>query len=1015
MKKSTLFSSAMLAALAISQNAYASDPTSTTVYDQSPWNNEQVLKLFSDAYDQGRNYPTKAEWDNISMGIEREFVRSHTRYRSIYKDADKDVVSDINHDRLLWCNLPAGYGKQTGGYPQATFDQDVFSFWNYTNLFGAWNYGFLMAPGSWIDAAHKNGTRMYGGIKFFESWNNSAEEAAFNAFVTTKNDDGSYKYARAFVNAAAYFGNDGYNYNQEGSTWSSSDWVNFHKAVMDEARGLNIEGFGIGQYTTQSGLTASNVGTLYGTKATGKIYDCMLNYSANKLSYYNVSNSITQANNGPGLDGVYQGELLVNLSSDYWTQMNTTATKPMNIVIWGEHDQSRFFQFRVGKDPISTQENYQLLLEKAFSGANRNPLKRPAINNSWGSFQVADFTLAETQLNNSPGFASMFPERTAIGGHLPFETHFALGNGEAYFYKGKVTAGPWYNMSQQDIVPTYRWLVTAKNNMSTYANDIDVRFTHEDAYMAGSSLKLTGATTSGNDIVLYRTQLSVSNGTPTVTVALKNGLAGTNASNLSVIVRKQGSSNWIEVPCGNLDGKAWQEKQLNISGLSQGDVIEYVGLRVNGTTTADYKMLVGKLKISDDFTVACPEINPESLMLEVREENTESLSVKFAWEPNYTGYTTSESKFGMVYNDEINVDHFEIFFKHGEDGKVQEVGRTAQWATYIGQLPVKPGEDAWIGVRAVATDLASVSKVEWVQIPHYEGTIPEAAVEDPYGKTFLFNYGSSTLESILSTIYWETITTTGATQNINYSKSSNPVLGTPSEADNYFYAEDYVLEVEQGQEVEIFLKAKEAGSDCLKYDFVYLYMDYDGNYSFLDSDETLGSVGNLNSGTPAISTPGVSFKFTVPSDAKTGNTRLRIVGSDAWGAHPGPTGGTWKGHSIDFPVVIKGSNAERHAAETYLDRRDEGQADEPDNYVSDYFSGIEDVVTDAAAPSVEVLDNVAYFNNVEKAWFYDVNGRVVKHVADAASSANVSDLAKGVYVVKMLNNRVVTSTKVVVK
>ena len=1016
MKKTTLFSSAMLAAMLFGQSALANDPTSTVVWDQTPWVNDQVLKLFSDAYDQGRNYPTKAEWDQISMGIEREFVRSHTRLRSIYKDASKDLVSDINHDRLLWCNLPAGYGKQTGGYPQAVFDQDVFSFWNYTNLFGAWNYSFLLAPGCWIDAAHKNGTRMYGGIKFFESWNNQAEQNAFSTFVSTKNSDGTYKYARAFVNAAAYFGSDGYNYNQETSGWNNADWAGFHQAVMEEARALNIDGFGIGQYTNNSAITtAQNAERLYGSKSTGKIYDCMLNYSGNYLGYRNVSSTLSYVDDEVGLDGLYQGQLLVNISKDYWTQMNTTATKPMNICIWGEHDQSRFFQFRIGTDAISTQENYQMLLEKAFSGANRNPLKRPAINNAWGSFQVAKASDAETQFNNSPGFASMFPERTAIGGNLPFETHFALGNGENYFYKGKVTAGPWYNMSQQDLVPTYRWLVTAKNNMSTYANDIDVRFTHEDAYIAGSCLKLSGATNSGNDIVLYRTQLTVSNGTPVVTVALKNGLTGTNASNLSVILRKQGSTNWIEVPCGSLEGKAWQEKQLNVSGIAQGDVIEYVGLRVNGTTSADYKMLVGKLKISDDFTVACPEINPESIMVEVREENTERLSLKLAWEPIYSGYTTSESKFGMVYNDEINVDHFEILFKHGEDGAVQEVGRTSQWATYIGKLPVKPSDEAWIGIRAVSTDLTSVSKVEWTPIPHYAGEVPVASPDGEYGRTFLYNYGNSTLESILSTIYWESITTTGATQNLNYKQSSNPVYGTPDEADNYYYASDHVLKLEQGQEVTITLKAKEAGSDCLKYDWVYLYLDFDGNCSFLDADETLGFVGTQGAGTPAISDPGVSFTFTVPADAVTGNSRLRIVGSDAWGSHPGPVGGTWKGHSVDFPVEITGSNPSRVAAETYKDRRDEGQAPEPDNYVSDYFSGIEDVVTDAAAASVEVLDNVAYFNNVEKAWFYDVNGRVVKHVADAASSANVSDLAKGVYVVKMLNNRVVTSTKVVVK
>lgn len=1010
MKRSTIWGSALLASLVLAPVASA-ESTSTNIYDQSPWDNEQVLKLFSDAWNQGRNYPTKAELESIGLTIDLEFVRSHTRYRAIHKDFNKDVVADINHDRNLWCNLPAGYGKNIGGYPSTEFDQDVFSMWNYTNLFGSWNYGFLMAPGSWVDAAHKNGTRIYGGIKFFESWNNDGSEATFNNFIKTKNDDGTYKYARAFVNAAAFFGNDGYNYNQEGTTYREADWINFHKAVMDVSRELNIEGFGIGQYTQNPSLSASNVGMLYGTSETGKIFDCFLNYSGNKLGYYNVANSLTAANNGGlGSEGVYQGQLLVGLANDYWTQMNTEARKAMNICIWGEHDQSRFFQFRIGDNVINTQANYQLLLEKAFSGANRNPLKRPAINNSWGAFQVATADLADTQLNNSPGFASMFPERTAIGGALPFETHFSLGNGESYFYKGKVTHGSWYNMSQQDVVPTYRWLVTAKGDMTTYANDIDVRFTHEDAYIAGSSLKLSGATAAGNDVVLYRTQLTASEGNVKASIALK-GAAG--ASNLSLIVKKAGSNDWIEVPCGNLEGTTWELKELPVAGVAKGDVIEYIGLRVNGGTSADYKMLVGKLKISDDRTAQQARINKNSLMVEIKEETSKYLSVKLGWEPDYTGYNTSIDKFGMVYNDEINVDHFEIVYKEGVDGKVKELGRTSQWATYIGKIPMTQSTEAYIGVRSVSVDLKTVSPVEWVEIPHYAGELPELQEEDPYGRSYLYNYGSSTLASILSTIYWEKITTTGADQNIDYYKSSNPVIGTEKEKDNYFFAQDNVLKVSQGQEVTIDLKAKEAGSDCLKYDFVYLYMDYDGNYSFLDADETLGSVGNLNAGTPAIANPGVSFTFTVPKDAKTGLTRLRIVGSDAWGAHPGPIGGTWKGHSLDFPVEITGTNPEREAAKTYKDYRDAGEPEEPEFLVDP--SAIDRVDGDASFSGVKVVGDMAYFTATDKAWFYSVDGRCVKFVANAAEAASVSDLAAGVYVVKMQNGQIIRSAKVVIK
>ncbi len=967
-----------------------------------------MLELFSKAWDEGRNYPTKAEFESIGLTFDLEFVRSHSRQRATYKDASKDVVSDINHNRSLWCNLPAGYGKGLGGYPSTQFDQDVFSMWNYTSIFGSWNYGFLQAPGSWVDAAHKNGTRIYGGIKFFEGWNDDGSEGAFLKFISTKNEDGTYKYARAFVNAAAFFGCDGYNYNSEGSTWRDTDWVNFHAEVNRIAKELNIEGFGIGQYTQQPNVSDSNIGYIYGNAEKGKIFDCMLNYSGNKLAYRYVSNSLAAIEKaGLSTDDVYQGQLLVGLSSDYWKEMNTEATKAMNICIWGEHDQSRFFQFRVGSSPTNVQENYQLLLEKAFSGANRNPLSRPEISNAWGSFQVADADHANEQLNNSPGFASMFAERTAIGGNLPFETHFNLGNGENYFYNGKVTNGSWYNMSMQDIVPTYRWLVTAKGDMKTFANDIDVRFTHEDAYVGGSCIRLSGATTAGNDIVLYRTALKASAGNVKVNLALK-GAKG--ASNLSVILKKEGSDNWIEVPAGELAGTAWEAKTLNVSGIAKGEVIEYIGLRVNSSAEG-YKMLVGKLNISDDLTVSPAALKANSLLVEVKEETTKSLSVKLNWEPAYEGYNTSIDKFGMVYNDEINVDHFEILYKEGNDGRVKEVGRTAQWATYIGNLPVAQTTNAFIGVRAVSVDLKSYSDVQWVAIPHSSGELPEPTVEDPYGRSWMSSNGNGTLENCIKHIWVEKVTTEGATQNLNYTATSNPLEGVST--DQYYFAADHKLILNQGQKITMTFKGNDSGTgESLQYDFIYPYLDYDGNYSFLDADEVLGQFGKMNAGTNEIVNPGLTLEFTVPEDAHIGESRLRIVGSDAWTPHPGPTGGTVKGYSIDFPVEIQGTNADREPAETYKDLQDKGEADEPAGLGGGSGSAIENIGDDATLSTVKVIGGVAYFTNVDKAWFYDMNGRCVEFVNNVAS-VDLSGLASGVYVVKMQNGQVARSAKIV--
>ncbi|MDE6490674.1 MAG: T9SS type A sorting domain-containing protein, partial [Muribaculaceae bacterium] len=674
--------------------------------------------------------------------------------------------------------------------------------------------------------------------------------------------------------------------------------------------------------------------------------------------------------------------------------------------------QSRFFQFRVGESPTNVQENYQLLLEKAFSGANRNPLKRPAINNAWGSFQVAGPELVDTQLDNSPGFASMFPERTAVGGNLPFNTYFSLGNGENYFYKGKVTHGAWYNMSQQDIVPTYRWLVTAKGDMTTYANDIDVRFTHEDAYIGGSSIRLSGATSNGNDIVLYRTNLTVGAGSPMATLALKSGKTGTNASCLSVIIRKKGSDNWIEVPCGDLTGNTWNVKELPVAGLASGDVVEYIGLRVNGSD-AGYKMLVGQLKLSDgvcsgDFA----KIEKNSLKVEIKEETPLSLSVKMTWSPDYTGFTTSYNEYGNVYNDEINVDHFEIVYKESADGAVKEIGRTSQWATYIGNIPMDQSTNAYIGVRSVSTDLKCCSPIEWVEIPRYTGELPEVEEEDPYGQSWMSSIGNGTLENCVKYIYTEKVTTTGATQDLNYVVTSNPLQGNSTE--QYYFAKDHKLILTQGQKITMLFKGFNSGtSESLQYDFVNAYIDYDGNYSFLDADETIGKFGTLNAGTPAIVNPGLTIEFTVPEDAHIGESRLRIVGSDAWTPHPGPTGGTVKGYSIDFPVEIQGTNPDRGPAETYKDLRDQGEPEQPEDI--DGFSGISEVAGSSAVSGVEVVGNTAYFTNVEKAWFFDVAGRMVKFVNDGAESVSIADFANGVYVVKMEYNNVIRSQKVVKK
>ena len=123
MKKSTLFGASLLTVAAMPVVGYA-QTGDASIYNHKAWEDEKVLKLFSAAWDEGRNCPTTEELNGIGMNfIDMEMARSHTRFRNITKDADRDLISDINHDRLLWGNFPAITGREAVSQDEWSYDK----------------------------------------------------------------------------------------------------------------------------------------------------------------------------------------------------------------------------------------------------------------------------------------------------------------------------------------------------------------------------------------------------------------------------------------------------------------------------------------------------------------------------------------------------------------------------------------------------------------------------------------------------------------------------------------------------------------------------------------------------------------------------------------------------------------------------------------------------------------------------------------------------------------------------
>ena len=1007
-KKSTLSAWIIAAMMAmapagVTAQTYSST-ASTQVFDLSKLGDQTLLEHFAELLDNGKKYPTDADLTAWGIKDEVEFIRSHVRKRAIESRADR-LLQDTYENRNLFMNIPGGAGKNLGGYPSKTFANDNFSMWNYTNLFGAWNYGLFQAPGSWADAAHRNGTSIFAGIKFFDHTTGGAANS-WASFIMTRNTDGSFRYTHPIINCMRFLGFDGINYNWESTNkYQDADNIAFHKELYKIAKSEGFNDFKIMYYTTSSSLTSYSSRYMWGQDKDNRICEVMLNYDNSDFSW-NMGSSVKEAERTMGsADGLYAGVWIVSMDRR-WNSLNNQDAKRCGICLWGEHAESRFWSYNTGGDAMSRMSNYQEYLERAFSGGNRNPLYRPEISNRGNNVEAQGTT---PPLARFAGLASWIPERTAISGNLPFATHFNTGNGERYNYKGKKTAGSWYNMSSQDVVPTYRWMVV-KPETEVASTDVQPSFTNEDAYTGGAALRLKGVNNAtATDVVLFKTNLTPSKGKVVAKVAIKTGKEGNNDSKLSLIVRVNGA--WKAYALGNTENANWTEKKVELNDITAGQKIERIGLRVKDSD-ADYNVLVGKLELNDDVT-ATPA-NVKDLTVQVKEETKNSLSVKAVW-----GIDKDPGQNPTVYNDEANIDHFEILYKNGENGKVSEVGRTSQWATLVPNIQFTSVDDKpFIGVRSVSTDLKTYSKTQWIAVPRaQQSELPEAQ-EEGYGTVELDNAaaGADVAKRIR---YVKKFQTEGGSKNINYTAE-----GPAGNETNYVDATSQELEVAQGATVKVKIQGYEAtqgrdqSNDDLRYCMGKAWMDFNGDKQFNPENlsdnpnegECVVFFGQVRKGVPAQVQQLNEYTFQIPSDAKPGQSRLRLVFCDAWfQGGLTPTGKFNKGFAIDFKVTITGSNAARGAN---ADTHDKGVADEPElleggstNIISANVGG---------ASQLTVVGGKVVFENVERAWVFSTDGQTVKSLVNP-KSFNTNELPAGVYLVKMQNNNVIRTQKITIK
>ncbi len=722
-----------VATLSLCLGAFAQSVPTHEMYVQYAIPDNIVEAL--DNWEPGKNWGTGTNYVDENFFISRVPIKN----RFIPGAQANPDLDDTNGKNLGWCVPTGEMTKKWGPLPRYNFDGDNFSMWQYIKYHSNWSNSWWRVPGVFNDVAHKNGVAT--GCTYFIDWAmavNQLDEPGktlFNLAVPASNEHGdSYKYSRKLIEFLKYYGIDGLTFNPEGY-WGYvvySRVIPFlaecHKIAKELNHPFHVDWYA---FVNNNGglddngcmLSSNNQNWFHHQTMDQPVTDMFfLNYN---WSESGLSTSVNTAKSlGRSSFDVYAG--YDQQGRGYGTYGNAgweaLMRQPVSIVVWGAHDRSQLYTSSTegGQSDYAVQNEYVKKQELLFSGGNRNVLALPAIKN--------DNTIASfSDLEKWHGYAKAVREQSTLY-ELPFVTRFNLGNGRFMNNEGITTWNhKWYNIGMQDLLPTWRWWIDNGDGRTVPSQAVQLDFTFDDAWFAGSCLKIHGAT-ERSDVRLFATKWSVESGDDEFRLVYKPNVA---TSHLQLMVSKEGSeNNFVNVTLPKeIKAGEWNSVVIKASeaGLTAGDVIGCVGLSVQNTTE-NYEALLGEFAFvpaSFNETPATPIITHS----EVMKRFYDRADIKIIWDMPAPASRKAEYEGCPIYNEEVDTWYYEIWVKQGE--KETLVTTTTSWAAYAVDAPMIIGVDAvQIGVRAVGKDGRTKSEIVWSDEIVQELTLIETLTVD---------------------------------------------------------------------------------------------------------------------------------------------------------------------------------------------------------------------------------------------------------------------------------------------
>ena len=503
---------------------------------------------------------------------------------------------------------------------------DIYNFWG-----GSSSEGPIAIPSpEVIDSAHRNGVPATGTI--FIPWGDSAYGNQFVKEMVEKDENGHFIAADKLIEIAQYYGFDGYIFNAESGTGVAG-----FKEFLTYLQENKPDNFTISWYNGSGSLSAGSIKSWMQDGDTRITDEWWLDMSGNG----NVDGTIAAAQQ----TGVNPWN--IHSTWEYWpmagnakggryqTRLDADGLLKCSLGILAPT--TSLTSSKDSNDFINVQD------QKLWVGPSLDP----------SSTYRPEYEFC--------GFANLVADRTPIIG-TDFATTFTTGNGYRFYENGAVVGkeNGWYNRSLTDVLPTWRWIIDSEGQKLSAKIDFD------DAWYAGTSLKLSGAMDAGkaNHVKLYSCQLDLTAASK-FSITYKTGTAGVDLSLGLCFGDTYDDGNFKFYPVTTTANGEWTTATVDLSADAGKRAIA-ISLKLSAPEgVSDYALNVGRMAITTDETA--PAATTQVTLDEVIYPTDKTMEARVYWEKASNAFM------------------YRIFRVHA-DGSREFVGATPSDAFYLGSF-----------------------------------------------------------------------------------------------------------------------------------------------------------------------------------------------------------------------------------------------------------------------------------------------------------------------------------------